>query len=211
MSESRRIRLLVADDHELVREGIVLLLQTCADFDVVAETDNGMRAVELFRELRPDVGLLDVRMPLLDGPEVVARLAPELPDARFIMLTTYDTGEDVRRALEAGAHGYLLKGAKRAELVEAVKDVFMKGVRRISGELVDRVFDLRSEPQLTTREREVLRLMAEGRVNAEIATALNIAPSTLKNHINSLLAKLGVTTRTQAVLVAAQRGLVRVN
>jgi two-component system, NarL family, response regulator len=203
------IRILVADDHELVRRGLVMLLRTCPQFSVVGEAEDGISALDLFRKLRPDVALLDLRMPLLDGAEVVARLVPEFPDARFVVLTTYDTAEDVRRALDAGAHGYLLKGTKYAELVNAIREIVERGVRRVTPELRDRV--LGHDPQLTAREMDVLRLMAAGRLNPEIAAALNITQSTVKNHITSLLAKLGVTTRTQAVVVAAQRGLVRVD
>jgi two-component system NarL family response regulator len=205
---SKPIRILVADDHALVREGLVSLLRACPDFEVVAEAEDGEQAVDLFRQHRPDLALLDLRMPKLDGTGVIARLRREAPLARFIVLSTYDKGEDVHRALNVGAHGYVLKGTKYAELVAVIEDVVLRRMRRVPPDLVDRALGASYDPELTPRERDILALLATGHTNQQIATKLAIAETTVKNHVTNVLSKLGVTTRTQATVVALQRGLV---
>lgn len=204
-----RIRILVADDHALVRTGIVMILKTCPDFEVVAEAQDGEEAIALFRQHKPDLVLLDLRMPKADGAAVIKRLRPEAGKARFIILTTFDSGTDVQRALEAGAHGYLLKGVKQEELVSAIRDVVQRRLRRVPVELLDGVISRLTGPELTARETEILTLVARGKSNAEIAQALDIVESTVKNHVTNLLAKLGVTSRTQAAIAAFQMGLVK--
>jgi two-component system NarL family response regulator len=206
-----RIRILIAEDHALVRQGIVTLLKMCPELEVVAEAGDGEEAVALFREHRPDLALLDLRMPKLDGAEVIARLKPEAGSARFMVLTTYDTSADVQQAVDAGAHGYLLKGIKYPELVDAIRDVVQRRVRRIPAELMDRSIGRSLAPELTGREKDILKLVAQGRSNQEIAAELKIVESTVKNHVTNILAKLGVTSRTQATLVALQRRLVRLD
>jgi two-component system, NarL family, response regulator len=203
-----KIRILVAEDHALVRTGLVMILKTCPDFEVVAEAQDGEEAIALFRQHQPDLALLDLRMPKIDGPGVIERLRGENKKARFIVLTTFDSTGDVHRALEAGAHGYLLKGAKQEELVEAIRDVVQRRLRRVPVELLDRVIARVTGPELTTRESEILKLLARGKSNAEIGQTLNIVESTVKNHVTNVLAKLGVTSRTQAAIAAFQMGLV---
>jgi DNA-binding NarL/FixJ family response regulator len=207
-SDAKKIRIVVADDHALVREGIVSLLRSCPDFDVVAEAEDGEAAVLLCRALRPDLLLLDLRMPKLDGVAVIARLRKDATDTRYIVLSTYDNGEDVHRALNVGTHGYVLKGIKYADLVGVIRDVVERRLRRVPMELVDRALGASYDPELTARELDVLKLLAAGRSNAEIGAQLAITEATVKNHVTNVLAKLGVTSRTQATVVALQRGLV---
>lgn len=199
---------MVADDHAIVRQGIAALLSAADDVEVVAEAEDGQQAIDLFRQHRPDVALMDLRMPRVDGASAIATLRAEFPRSRFIVLTTYEGDQDVYGALQAGALGYLLKGVKYPELIQAIRDVFA-GQRRVPAELAERALGGALTPALTAREAEILGLVAQGRSNLEIAGALDISESTVKNHITKLFAKLGVTTRTQATLAALQRGLVR--
>jgi two-component system NarL family response regulator len=203
-----KVRILVADDHALVRAGIVMILKTCPEFEVVAEAQDGEQAIELFRQHQPDLALLDLRMPKLDGVAVIERLSTIAGNSRFIVLTTYDSSVDVQRAMNAGAHGYVLKGAKQEELVAIIQDVVHRRLRRMPVELMDRFIAQVTGPDFTARETEILTLLARGKSNAEIAQALGITESTVKNHVTNVLAKLGVTSRTQAVIAAFQMGLV---
>jgi two-component system NarL family response regulator len=203
-----RIRVMIADDHAIVREGLASLLASRPEIDVVGEAQDGEAALTLHRRLAPDVTLMDLRMPGLGGAAVIRALRRDNPRARFIVLTTYDTDEEIYQALEAGAQGYLLKGVPVAELVEAIRTVHAGG-RRIPGEIAERALSRALEPALTARETEILALMARGQSNTEIAGALGISERTVKNHVASIFGKLGVSDRTRAVLVALQRGLVK--
>lgn len=206
----RPIRIVVADDHHLMRDLLAMTLRRCPTFEVVAVAADGMEALTLARKLRPDLAILDLRMPILDGPEVVARLAGEVPEMKFLVLTSYETDQDVDRALKAGAHGYALKGNTRyEELVEIVKDVVLRGVRRVPETLIERAERRKLGDELSSRELTVLRLLASGCTNAQIAEKLSISDHTVKNHITNILAKLGVDSRTQAIVVGVQRGWVQ--
>jgi two-component system NarL family response regulator len=209
MNETPRIRVMVIEDHQMVREGIVALLAMQDDLDVVAEAGDGESALAIFRQHRPDVTLVDLRLPKLDGVAVIRALREESPRSRFLVLTTYDGENDVSHALLAGASGYLLKGASAAALTEAIRTVHA-GRRYVPAELAERVLPRPPADSLTEREVEVLFRIARGLGNKDIAAELGIAERTVKGHVNNLLSKLGVTDRTKALVVAIRRGLVRV-
>ena len=202
-----RIRVLVADDHPITREGMAGIIDSAGDMTVVAETGDGREAVELHRKLRPDVAVLDLRMPGLTGAEATAAILAESPDARILLLSALHGDEDIYRALHAGARGYLLKDLSREELLEAIRAVFA-GQRRIPPEVADRLAERMLGPNLTPREIDVLRLMVDGRGNKEIAGALGISEAGVKGHVNGIFGKLGVTDRAQAVTAALRRGIV---
>lgn len=203
-----RPRILVVDDHALVRQGIIALLTLDGEFDVVADVGDGQAALDAYRAHRPDLAIVDLRLPRLPGAEVIRQLRAEFPDSRFLVLTTYDGEEDVARALEAGAQGYLLKGMDRTTLLEAVRTV-REGGRFIPAQVAARLAGAADDEALSRREHEVLTCIASGMTNKEIAEELGITESTVKAHVNKLLAKLGVTDRTKALVVAVRRGLVR--
>lgn len=201
-------RVLVADDHPVVRAGVAWMINRQPDMTVVAQAATGREAVALHRSLRPHIALIDLRMPDLDGAEAVRRIRASDPDARVLVLTTYDTDEDIQLALRAGAGGYLLKDAPEAELIEGVRGV-LAGRTCIAPAVAAKLADRLRRVQLTAREMDVLKLMAEGRSNKEIAAELSIVESTVKLHANNLFGKLGVQSRTEAMKVALQRGLIR--
>ncbi|MEV5553907.1 response regulator transcription factor [Nonomuraea wenchangensis] len=216
------IRVLLADDHELVRMGFRLMLDAQPDLSVVGEAGDGAEAVDLARRLRPDVVLMDLHMPNLDGVRATELITDALPEVRVLALSTFDLDENVVAALRAGADGFLPKDVSPEELIEGVR-VVHRGESAVAPRLLTRLIgtfvrDSRTPPAparaaglagLTEREREVLVLIARGRSNAEIATGLAVSPSTVKNHVTSLFAKLGVRDRAQAVIVAYEEGLVR--
>jgi two-component system NarL family response regulator len=204
---SEQIRLLVVEDHHIVRQGLVALLNTVADMAVVAEASDGPAGIELFRKHQPDVTLMDLRLPGLAGAEAVAKIRDEYPAARIIVLTTFDGDEDIYRALQAGARGYLLKGMSADELLDAIR-VVHAGKTRIPPVVAERLANRMTGSALTGRELAVLELIVGGQSNKEIGATLSITEATVKTHINNLLSKLGVTDRTQAATTAIQRGLV---
>jgi len=204
---SEPIRILVADDHHVVRQGLVALLKTVSGFQVVAEAADGKQALECFDQHRPDVTLMDLRMPHLGGVEAVTQIRRKYPTARIIVLTTFDGDEDIYRALQAGAKGYLLKGMFGEELMDAIRAVHA-GKTRIPPAIAERLADRMGAPALTARELQVLKEIVAGRSNKEIGAELSISEATVKTHINSILGKLGVTDRTQAATSALQRGIV---
>jgi DNA-binding NarL/FixJ family response regulator len=208
--EKRPIRVMVCEDHQIVREGLVALLQAHEDFQVVAEAGDGEAALVLFRQHAPDVTLIDLRMPRKDGVEVIRTLRAEVPGSRFLVLTTYDSEDDISRALKAGASGYLLKGTNRTTMRDAIRLVH-NGRRFIPPEIAERVLPGPAAEELTEREVEVLRRIAEGLSNREIGEQLGISESTVKTHVNRLLGKLGVTDRTKALVLALKRGLVHID
>lgn len=210
MSENKTIRVLIADDHFVVRMGLAAVINTQADMDVVAEATTGKQAVELFRQHRPDITLMDLRMPEMDGIEAITAIRQEFSESRFIVLTTYDGDEDIYRALQAGARAYLLKDMLRDGLVEAIRAVHA-GQRRIPAEVANRLAERMNRTELTARELEVLRLIVLGKSNKEIASELRIAEGTVKIHINNILSKLSVSDRTQAATFALQRGIIHLN
>jgi DNA-binding NarL/FixJ family response regulator len=195
------------EDHHVVRQGLVALLNVVEGLEVVGEAADGVEAISQFRKHLPAITLIDLRLPRLSGVEVIERIRMETPVARFIVLTTYDGDEDIYRALQAGARGYLLKGMDTEELLAAIRTVH-SGKSRIPGPVAERLAERMNTPSLTDRETEVLRLIVGGNSNKEIAAALFISEATVKTHINSLLSKLGVSDRTQAATTALQRGIV---
>jgi DNA-binding NarL/FixJ family response regulator len=202
-----KIRIVVIDDQAVVRQGFVALINTVADMEVVAEGTNGQQAIDLYREHKPDVMLIDLRMPVLSGVEAIAAIRREFPAARVIVLTTYDGDEDIYRSLQAGAQGYLLKDVFFEDLEEAIRKVH-GGSRRIPAEVAERLAERMSGSNLTGRELEVLQQIVAGKSNKEIGSQLNISEATVKSHINNILSKLGVSDRTQAATTALQRGIV---
>lgn len=204
---SDNIRIMIVEDHHVVRQGFIALLRLVEGFEIVAEAPDGDRAIELFRRHKPDVTLMDLRLPTIGGVETITRIRAEFRDARIIVLTTFDGDEDIYRALQAGAKGYLLKGMNSDELIRAIRTVH-GGKSRIPSEVAERLAERLSGPTLTERETDVLRLIVSGNSNKEIAGALFISEATVKTHVNSLLGKLGVTDRTQAATTALQRGIV---
>ena len=207
------IRLLVADDHPMLREGLVAVLSTQPDFDIIGEAADGAEVVRLAEALRPDVILLDLEMPGVDGVAALEGLRDAGSEARAIVFTAYDTDERILRSLRAGARGYLLKGASRQEIFDAVRTVHAGGSLLEPGvttRLLDHVRDGGEQTEaLTPRELEVLALISEGLHNSEIAGRLFVTERTVKFHVSSILAKLGADNRTEAVALAAKRGLIR--
>jgi two-component system NarL family response regulator len=204
---NNKIRIMVIDDQAVVRQGFVALINTVADMEVVAQGINGQQAIDLYREHKPDITLIDLRMPVLGGVEAIAAIRKESPDARLIVLTTYDGDEDIYRSLQAGAKGYLLKDVFFEELETTIRTVHA-GSRRIPPAIAERLAERMAGSDLTSREMEVLELIVRGQSNKEIGSSLNISEATVKSHINNILSKLGVTDRTQAATTALQRGLV---
>ena len=198
---------MVIDDQAVVRQGLVSLINTVSDMEIVAEGANGQEAVELYRRHQPDITLMDLRMPVLSGVEAIIQIRREFPGARVIVLTTYDGDEDIYRSVQAGAQGYLLKDMFFDELEAAIRKVHAGG-RLIPGSVAERLAARTSSAQLTARELEVLQEIVAGKSNKEIALAFTISEATVKTHINNILSKLGVSDRTQAATTALQRGLV---
>ena len=207
MTKPTQIRLLVVDDHLVVRMGLVALLNRRKDFQVVGEAEDGAEAVEKYREHRPDVCLMDIRMPKLTGVQALAAIRAEFPEARVLMLTTYDGDSDIHGALAAGASGYLLKDVEGEELVLAIREVH-RGGRYLPAGVAQRLAERDGAPQLTPREIEVIELLAKGLCNKEIANVLSFTEFTAKAHVRNILEKLGVADRTGAVTEALQRGIV---
>ena len=200
------ILVLCVDDHPLVRKGIASILATEPDMRLVAEAGSGREGVELFRLHRPDVTLMDLRMPDLDGVEASKAIREEFPDARIIALTSYDGDQDIYRALEAGVRGYLLKEMVHTEVLRAIRTVHA-GKRLMPAEVAERISEYFPQIALTPREVEVLGFVAQGLANKEIADRLGTASGTIKMHIQNILAKLGASDRTHAVTIALLRGI----
>jgi two-component system NarL family response regulator len=201
-------RVLVVDDHALLRTGVANIIAQEADLRVVAEAADGREAVEAYARHRPDVTLLDLRMPVMEGVEAVRRIREIDPQARVIVLTTYDTDDDIARALKAGAKAYVLKDISAAALIACIHDV-LNGKTYLAPSAAAKLAEGVTRVQLTPRELTALRFMADGKSNKEIASSLEISERTVKSHLGHLFEKLGVTSRTEAVRVAARRGLVR--
>ncbi|HEY3120836.1 MAG TPA: response regulator transcription factor [Vicinamibacteria bacterium] len=207
MTDAAAIRIMVVDDHPVVREGFAGMIGTEPDMKLVAEAKSGEEAQRLFRQHHPDVTLMDLRMPGLNGVEAIRAIRREFPHSRFIVLTTYDGDEDIYRALEAGAQAYLLKDMLCDEILAAIRAVHA-GQRRIPAEVGTRLAERMSGLELSGREQQVLELVVKGKSNKEIAGQLDITEATVKGHVTNILSKLGVTDRTQAAIAALRRGLV---
>jgi DNA-binding NarL/FixJ family response regulator len=208
MSNGSTIRILIADDHPVVRQGLAAMIEREPDMTVLGQVGNGREAVELFREHRPEITLMDLRMPEMDGVAAIATIREDAPAARIIVLTTYDRDEDIFRALHAGAKGYLLKDAPREDLLAAIRAVHT-GRTHISPEIGAKYIERSSSPVVTAREIDVLRLIVAGKSNQEIASALFISESTVKTHVNHVLDKLDASDRAQAISIALKRGIVQ--
>ena len=205
------IRLVVADDHLVVRTGLRAMLGAEPDIDVIGEATTGVQAIDLVDRLRPDVVLMDLRMPEVDGVAATARIREQHPEVHVLVLTTYDTDADILKAIEAGATGYLLKDATRDELFRAVRAA-ATGASVLAPAVASRLMDRQRTPRheaLSAREIEILEHVAQGRTNKEIAAALFISEATVKTHLLHIFAKLDVQDRTQAVTVALDRGILR--
>ncbi len=206
MTSPPLIRVLCVDDHPLVRKGIASILANEPDIRLVAEAATGREAIEEFRRVRPDVTLMDLRMPGVDGIAASKAILAEFPDAKIIALTSYDGDQDIFRALEAGARGYLLKDMVHTEVLRAIRTVYA-GKRLVPPQVAERLADALPGTTLTPREIEVLRLVARGLGNKEIADQLGTASGTVKMHLQKILSKLGASDRTHAVTIALQRGI----
>jgi DNA-binding NarL/FixJ family response regulator len=202
-----RIRILVVDDHHVVRQGLVALLNIVPGIEVVGEASDGLQAIDLHKTLQPDITLMDLQLPKLGGVDAILKIRADEPTARFIVLTTFDGDEDIFRSLQAGAKAYLLKGMTLDELVSTIQAVH-SGRTLISPAIAEKLAERMSTQALTNRELSVLERIVAGRANKEIASDLKISEATVKSHINSLLGKLGVSDRTHAATVALQRGIV---
>jgi two-component system NarL family response regulator len=201
------IRIMVVDDHPIVREGFGGRIGAEADMHVVAEASSGEEAIALFRRHRPDVTLMDLRMPGMSGTDTIRAILREFPDGRFIVLTTYDGDEDIYQALRAGAQAYLLKHMLPDEILTAIRAVH-SGERRIPAAVGTRLAERLSGTALSDRELEVLQLLGKGKSNREVAAELAISEATVKGHVTNILTKLGAHDRTHAVISALKRGLI---
>ncbi|MBW4037975.1 MAG: response regulator transcription factor [Acidobacteria bacterium] len=202
-----RIRVMLVEDHQVVRQGLAALLSSTDEMEIVGSVGDGLEAVGRYGELMPDVTLMDLQMPKMGGVETIRKIREKFPQARFIVLTTFDGDEDIYRALQAGARAYLLKGMPLEELVTTIHAVH-KGKLHIPSAVAEKLAERLSGQELTARELSVLERIVAGRANKEISADLFISEATVKTHINSLLGKLGVADRTHAATVAIKRGLV---
>jgi len=206
MNTTQAIRILTVDDHQLLREGIAAVLDGQPDMTLVGQASNGREAIEGFRQHRPDVTLMDLRMPDMSGIEAIAAIRAEFPNARIIVLTTYAGDVQAAAALKAGASGYLLKNLLRKELLETIRAVHA-GKRRVLPEIATEIAEHVADDSLTERETEVLRRVAAGKSNKVIAAELDISEGTVKTHMKSILPKLDASDRTHAVMIALKRGI----
>jgi DNA-binding NarL/FixJ family response regulator len=204
---SEKIRILVAEDHLVARVGVTTIVNMQPDMEVVAEASNGQQAVELYRSYRPDVALLDLRMPVMGGVQAAQLIRAEFPHARMVALTTYGGDEDIRRALAAGVSAYLTKDVLHDELLKAIRAVHA-GQTFLPAAVAASLAAQLPRPDLSAREVQVLELIVRGQANKQIAYSLNIAEHTVKNHVKNILSKLGVQDRTQAATAAIQRGII---
>jgi two-component system, NarL family, response regulator len=205
-SPAARLRLLIAEDHFVTRMGLKAVFGAEPDVDIVAEAENGPDAIALYREHRPDIAVIDLRLPGKDGVEIVKEIRAEFQDARIVILTSSEGSEGVYRALQAGARAYLMKDAKGSELVRALRDVHA-GKKVLPPEVAVRLAERMPQSDLSPRELEVLRLVADGKSNKRIADALGLSEATVRTHVSNILSKLGVDDRTQAATEALRRGI----
>jgi DNA-binding NarL/FixJ family response regulator len=209
MSSINPIRILTVDDHPTLREGLAAVLGTESDMVLVAEASDGREAVEQFRKHRPDITLMDLQMPVMNGVDAIICIRQEFPDARIIVLTTYSGDAQAVRALSAGAFGYLLKNMVRKELIDTIRSVHA-GKKRIPPEIAMEIAEHHSDDQLTQREIDVLKEVAGGNANKIVAQHLNVSEETVKAHMKNILSKLGANDRTHAVTIALKRGIIEI-
>ena len=207
-NSTRAIRVLCVDDHPLMREGIAAVIRSTADMELLGEAVNGRAAIEQFRLLQPDITLLDLRLPDMSGVDVMLAIRREFGDARIVMLTTFDGDADIRRALEAGAHAYMLKNMSRPELLDAIRKVH-HGQRHVPPEVATQLAQHLGQDPLSRREIEVLEKIAGGNRNIDIATMLFISEETVKGHVKHIMEKLGANDRTEAVSIGFRRSIIR--
>jgi len=208
MSDQQPIRLLSVDDHALLREGIAAVINGQPDMTMIAQAASGREAIQLFREHRPDVTLMDLRMPDISGIDALIAILGEFPNARIVMLTTFEGDVEIQRALAAGARGYVLKNMPPRELAEAIRQVHA-GKKRIPGDVATRLAEHVTDEALTPREVDVLKHVAGGNRNRDIADLLTISEETVKVHIKRIMEKLGAQDRTEAVTIAVRRGIIQ--
>jgi DNA-binding NarL/FixJ family response regulator len=208
MSSRRKIKVLSVDDHPLLREGLAAIVNSQDDLEMVAQAASGREAIQLFRQHRPDVTLMDLRMPDGSGIDVVSAIVAEFPDARIVMLTTFEGDVEIQRSLAAGARGYLLKTTPPVELVEVIRQVHA-GKKRIPQEVAAQLAEHIADEPLTSREIDVLQHVASGNRNRDIAEQLFISEETVKVHVKHIMEKLGARDRTSAVAIAVRRGIIQ--
>jgi DNA-binding NarL/FixJ family response regulator len=209
-ADPSKIRIMTVDDHPLLRQGVATLLAGQPDMQLVAEASDGEEAVAQFRRHRPDVTLMDIQMPKVNGTEAIIRIRSEFPDAKILVFSTYAGDVQVLHAIKAGARGYLLKGNVRTELLDAIRTVH-SGRKRMTPEIAAELAEHAADDQLTSREIDVLRLIGAGNANKLIADKLGIGETTVKNHISSILSKLGANDRAHAVTIGLQRGIIELD
>jgi two-component system, NarL family, response regulator len=210
MSKSNFIRIILADDHPVIRQGLATIIERELDMTVVGQACNGWEAKELFRKKHPDVVLMDLQMPIFSGMAAIQSICTNFDGANIIIMTAYDGDEDIYSGIQAGAKGYLLKDAQPEEIIRAIRTV-ASGKNYISNVVATKLEERMRKPELSERELEVLQLVANGNMNRQIAATLFITESTVKYHVNNILGKLEVSDRTQAVVAAVKRGMVKLS
>ena len=208
MEPCESLRIVIAEDHPVFREGLVIILNNQKDMQVVGECGDGMTAVELVLKENPDIVILDLQMPRMSGATATATILRDRPLARILLLTTFDGEEDIHRAMHAGARGYLLKDSSKSDILHAIREV-ARGRRHISPTVAASLVNGSLLQQLTRRERQILRVVCQGASNKEIAASLIISEGTVKSHVNGIMNKMNVNNRTEAALAAERRGMLR--
>jgi DNA-binding NarL/FixJ family response regulator len=206
LTDQTKIRILCVDDHVVVRDGIGAILNLQPDMALAASASTGREALEQYRKIRPDITLMDLRLSDMSGFDAIRAIRAEFPNAKVVVLSSYEGDADIREAMDAGAHGYLAKGMVREELLDVIRAVHA-GKRRIPAALAQTLAEHVSDDQLSPRELEVLRFVRDGKRNKEIAAELSVAEDTIKMHVRNLLSKLGASDRTEAVTIALRRGI----